>query len=111
MKLLAQLISHRSGQRSQVLEMERDQLATELHRTQFMYRDDVEKMEDNYKDYVLILMEKPDGAAEEYDFSLAPIMTVSVFVDHCLSVETQLQNFKDWETLENLNEKLENSNV
>nr|QJB18931.1 MAG: hypothetical protein [Microvirus sp.] len=110
MILLTQLIDKSTGTRSQVLELERDQLATELQRSTFIFRHSEEKLARTQDDYVLVLMEKPDGSTEEFSFSQAPIMTCRQFIDFCLTPETQTQNFTDWETLENAHDQEQYNN-
>lgn len=80
MKLLFQFISHKNGTRSEVLEMTRDQLAREILRTQVIHKDDFEVLCSANNDYVLVLMEKPDGPNEEYSFSLAPLFICADFL-------------------------------
>lgn len=104
MKLLVQLINAESGTRSQVLEMARDQMATELHRTRFMNRHDDEVINRIGRDMVLVLMEKPDGDEEEYSFSQAPIMSTDTFINYFLTKDAQDALFDEWHTLEQLQE-------
>lgn len=104
MKLLVQLIFHYSGERSSVLEMERDQLATELLRTKFQAKENTGEIERIEKDLVLVLMEKPDGDDEEYSFSQAPLMTVQTFINYFLTKDAQDALFADWQTIEDLQE-------
>lgn len=105
MKLLCQLINHKDGQRSGVLEMTRDQLSEQLQYSNFIHRHDELKLDQINADYVLILMEKPDGQNEEYQFSIAPIMTVDQFIEVTSTSDQRLSNFCDWETLETLQQQ------
>jgi hypothetical protein len=104
MKLLCQLIHQKSGTRSEVLEMARDQMATELHRTRFLNRHDPDTLENINRDVIIVLMEKPDGVDEEYSFSQAPLMTTETFINYFLTQDAQDALFSDWQTIEDLQE-------
>lgn len=70
MKCLFQLMHSETGQRSEVIELPRDELATLLVA---LSDDDLEKQS------VLVLMEKQDSDDEEYQFSKAPLMRATTF--------------------------------
>ncbi|AXH75142.1 MAG: hypothetical protein [Microviridae sp.] len=70
--------------------MTREQLAEEILRTQVMYKDDIEVLDNCGNDYVLVLMEKPETQEnEEYTFSLAPLFTCRQFLDVVFSEAKQ----------------------
>lgn len=105
MKLIVQLVNHATGNRSQPLELTRQELATELLRSKFLYREEPESIERNEKDYVLVLMEKPEGGIEEFDFSRSPLFTVKDFIDYVLTSEAQTEMLSQWEKIETAKEE------
>lgn len=108
MKLLVQFITKETGQRSQVIEMTREQLAEEilhsLHQAKWNPVAE-KKMEE---DYILVLMEKPDGELEEFSFSQAPLINAKMLVDFVLTIDRQAQLIKEWDQLEQLEETIDN---
>lgn len=100
MKLILQLVNHKTGQRSQPLELTREEIATEMLRSKFLYREEPEAVERHEKDFVLVLMEKPDGSEEEFDFSRSPLFTVKDFIDYVLTAEAQENLLASWDLLE-----------
>lgn len=108
MKLLIQFISQTSGQRSQVIEMTREQLAEEILHTLHQAKDEPERQKKLEDDYILILMEKPDGDAEEFSFSQAPLLNAKLLVDFVLTIDKQAQLIAEWEQLEKIQETIDN---
>lgn len=100
MKLIIQLVNNQTGQRSQPLELTREELATEMLRSKFLYRENPEAVERHEKDYILVLMEKPDGSEEEFDFSRSPLFTVKDFIDYVLTSDAQTNLIAQWEKIE-----------
>lgn len=100
MKLIVQLINHKHGQRSQPIELTREEMATELLRSKFLYQEDPDAVERLEKDFLLVLMEKPEGSTEEFDFSTSPLFTVKDFIDYVLTDEAQTNLLAQWEILE-----------
>lgn len=100
MKLIAQLINHENGMRTQPIELSREELANEMLRSKFLYRERPDAIERLEKDFVLVLMEKPDGSTEEYDFSVSPLFTVKDFIDFVMTEEAQNNLISQWEILE-----------
>lgn len=103
MKALFQFIRRETGERSEVLEMTREELATELLRTiDYFSGDDEESIKKRIEarsDYLLVLMEKPSDD-EEYQFSAAPLFSNQAFIDHIYTLEQQIQIRSDFKKLE-----------
>lgn len=103
MKTLFQFIRRETGERSEVLEMTREELATELLRTIEHFRGDddvnVQKRITARTDYIIVLMEKSSDD-EEYQFSAAPLFTNQAFIDHIFTIEQQIKIREDFRKLE-----------
>lgn len=97
MKCLFQLMHGDTGQRSQVIELPREELATLLVA---LSHEDLENQ------FVLVLMEKPDGDNEEYTFSHAPLMRATTYCYFFNEEYALAQNQKQLFTEELKNEAL-----